>query len=433
MFRPILLSGGRYSINLEGVVRGPDGRSIPHTLDEDGDYVVWIELWNGMAFYKVAMLSIVAFKNNRHQPNVWDKIIPLYRDSDPSNLHPSNLIYRYPPGTTHPEFTDHYCIPLFSSYAIKRNGDLLNCKTGKYLNSSSDKNGYVSYALYPDVGKSKRSQRWICRHRLLCFAFKEYDASVEKLDVNHIDCIPGRDDLDNLEWSTRAANIRHAFENGLRTDNHPILMRNVFTGEVTEFFSISECSRELGLSTDAARFRLSRGNQKIFPGGYQFKRKVDLTPWRIPENPEEELRSNGYPLPVLVKNVFTGEVKEYVNVTDAAKTTGINTATVFWQLKHRNTPRPIHGYLFKRPWDTVPWSNYTATQLQLFKDSPKGKFKPVVIHDTKTGVDTPVGSIKKAAERFSLSIDQIVTSLKYGYLMARRYRVSNYEESPLNQ
>src|SRR5690606_38039399 len=90
----------------------------------------------------------------------------------------------------------------------------------------------------------------ISRHRALCLVFKNYPDDCDKMVVNHINGVPGDDRLDNLEWISRGENNIHAYKNFLKDQNKAVLVRNVLTGEVKEYYSIAETARVLGYPTD---------------------------------------------------------------------------------------------------------------------------------------------------------------------------------------
>ena len=70
--------------------------------------------------------------------------------------------------------------------------------------------GYLIVTLRKGAG-----QRRICRvHRLVAHAFIENPD--EKPNVNHIDCCPTNNRVENLEWCTQAENLAHMDSLGRR-------------------------------------------------------------------------------------------------------------------------------------------------------------------------------------------------------------------------
>ena len=239
----------------------------------------------------------------------------FYLDTNPNNLHPSNLGYRY----TKPipcEFEEgFYYIPFFNRYAINREGVVKNWVTGKTMafyvtkpGMNKIKGGYYFYSIKSDVHRTG-----VGRHRLVALTFLRYPDNVDKLDVNHIDGVPGNDWLDNLEWATRARNIQHAFESGLREQNFTVYARNVFTHKEYTFYSAKEAARQTNGGVHVILRRIKDKAQKLYTGGWLFKDNLD-TPWREVSDPLMELRSLSTPTKTLSKNVFTGEVREHESI-----------------------------------------------------------------------------------------------------------------------
>ena len=84
-------------------------------------------------------------------------------------------------------------------------------------------------------------------HRLVAIAFLGFPQEDENT-VNHKDGNRHNNDISNLEWLSRAENIRHAFENNLTPTQKPVVLRNTETGEITNYRSRAECGRRLGKS-----------------------------------------------------------------------------------------------------------------------------------------------------------------------------------------
>jgi len=102
----------------------------------------------------------------------------------------------------------------FPNYHIKRNGDLVNIKTGRVLKPINRGDGYIVYCL---SGGDKR--RVLKQHRLLALAYIPNPDN--KPHINHIDSNPSNNDLENLEWVTHKENMEHMVKSGRRTPRRP--------------------------------------------------------------------------------------------------------------------------------------------------------------------------------------------------------------------
>lgn len=87
-------------------------------------------------------------------------------------------------------------------YYISNMGNVKN-KTGRILKPKITNKGYLSVALYNANGK-----RWCYIHRLVAMHF--LINSELKPNVNHIDCNPLNNNVDNLEWCTQSENIKYS-------------------------------------------------------------------------------------------------------------------------------------------------------------------------------------------------------------------------------
>tara|TARA_R110000787_G_C13363242_1_gene440220 strand:+ start:159 stop:1163 length:1005 start_codon:yes stop_codon:yes gene_type:complete len=98
-------------------------------------------------------------------------------------------------------------IPGFNGkYIASDMGRIRNTKTGNYLSSKGDKNGYLRACL---DGKTFKA------HRLILMTFDPIRNN-EEMQVNHRNGKKFSNELNNLEWCDGNYNIRHAIENGLR-------------------------------------------------------------------------------------------------------------------------------------------------------------------------------------------------------------------------
>lgn len=83
----------------------------------------------------------------------------------------------------------------------------------RMLKQYPNENGYMKVNLYDETGKCKK--KYI--HRLVAEAF--IDNPENKKVVNHIDCNPKNNNVNNLEWCTQSENILYASKLGRHVDN----------------------------------------------------------------------------------------------------------------------------------------------------------------------------------------------------------------------
>lgn len=86
-------------------------------------------------------------------------------------------------------------------------------------------------------------------HLLVAEAFlgrKKLHYLRDKMVVNHKDGNKQNPKLSNLELVTMQRNALHAYEEGLREDNTPLLSKDLRTGEITRHYSLAACARYFG-------------------------------------------------------------------------------------------------------------------------------------------------------------------------------------------
>lgn len=419
-YAAVLACGRRYYISATGDVRDKDGEPIPIRRNEDGEKVVFLDLWSGRKDYRVAILTALTFKPQHLPVECWNLLDVGFIDGDIDNVHPGNLVWIYPEGGIECRATPGYnYIPGFTKYVINRDGLLFSLEQSFYPKVIQS-NRYKQYSIKPDLGKTTR----VGRHRLMALAWIKYPASVDKLDVNHLNGVRGDDRLDNLEWATRSRNCFHAYSTGLRKENCELLVKNVVTGEVKEYYSYEDCGRDLKLEGETIRLRVKAKNQPLYPGYLLFKLKVDETPWREVVNPADELKRTGVATPILVRDIKTREVNEYASSSAASRSLGISAPTICWQLRKRSdeTLRPHRGYLFKYADDERPWPEYSDDQIEVFLTNPTTLAKGVRFVDVITGEELKFANKRLAAKYFGCTDGYIYDAIRDGCLVRNRYK-----------
>jgi hypothetical protein len=142
-------------------------------------------------------------------------------------------------------------------------------KSLSYKNTGKEKilnffitNNYV----YVTLSKKCKQTNYTV-HRLVAEAFIENP--LNKPVINHIDCNPSNNCVDNLEWATQKENIQHSIRLGRYTSNKPVIAINIKTGEQTYFKSQSEAAKQLNLNNSHIN-QCCKGKRKK-TGGYTFK------------------------------------------------------------------------------------------------------------------------------------------------------------------
>ena len=161
----------------------------------------------------------------------------------------------------------------FPNYEVSNMGNVRNKSNGVYLKQFLDNVGYLQVNLCNNDGhKSVRV------HTLVAEGF--LGARPEGYDINHEDGNKTNNNVSNLSYCTRSANVLHAYANGLNATTHSIKI--VETGEV--FNSISECARAINGNPKNILQCLEPKYSRKMCNGYHFEyvSKSDVTRTPIP-------------------------------------------------------------------------------------------------------------------------------------------------------
>jgi hypothetical protein len=117
--------------------------------------------------------------------------------------------------------------PKNTDYLISNKGRVYSNKTNRFIKQTLNRGGYfwVNISCPQTYGKAKRI------HRLVAETFLG-ESPEGKPDINHIDGNKTNNNVENLEWSNKSLNGKHAYKIGLRgvncliEDEHPMRIIN---------------------------------------------------------------------------------------------------------------------------------------------------------------------------------------------------------------
>lgn len=318
----------------------------------------------------LATWLVIAFNRPDIPVSCWDKIIPMFKDDDHSNIFPCNLFYRFSEPLRASIEGEYYFVPFFTRYAISRCGKMKRIKNGtlkkwhisKPVKEKNIKGGYFRTRVVSDTG-------WKTiygRHRLMALTFRNYKTFPLDLHVNHEDGVPGNDDPSNLSWCTAAENNQHAYDTGLRPNGTVgICYRNFLTDENTTYSSIAMCARAIGKSHSFITSRLIRDAGKRFTDGHLFKLD-NGSPWA---KLTDKVFATSATKEIECRNVFTGEVFAFCSSLAASAELDIDAATIRFCLS-RKSSTPVYGYNFRLKGSGHGWPNHPTRSLLLFEKYP---------------------------------------------------------------
>lgn len=276
------------------------------------------------------------------------------------------------------EFPGFFKIHGFDKYVVSVDGRVINTVSGKEIKGSVNPAGYHNFRITDERGYCYT----IGRHRLLGMVFKHPGVNIDDLVINHINGIKGDDRLTNLEWVTHQGNLIHASKMGLNDTCQPISVRDVDTGEVIKYDTISECARRNGLSKDAVCYRVRIGEERVFPERKQYRANHSDAPWYVPVNVDKALLLNTTSKPVIMRHVVTGIECVFKQSSELASFLKVSQATISQWLRLPN--QPVLPGLIQIKWgiDETPWRVVDDPFEELQRFTVK---RPVKVLDTNTG------------------------------------------------
>ena len=378
------LTGDRYQVNLDDLSVSDNNIVLKRQTNEHGEVCVELDWYAGRRLYPLSKVIAHTFKPTKVPTRYWDAITVEFFDGNKENLHPANLVWRFPKELGSEEHHGFCFIPMFSRYMVNREGAVFDMQRKRFMKATYS-HGYYSFTLISDLGE----KLGLKRHRAIGFVFLDYPTNVDVKVINHINGVRGDDKIENLEWVTHAENIKHAVETGLKDTSKPVVVENLVTGaivvqpsvrtcarlynltrsnlvnalikepwtydrwphrfsfqheedrtddngtytkvlvrnmrdkSIVEYDSVVGCSRALGINIRTLNSRLQAEYDRVYPDGLQIRRKRDVSSWYDPEDVEQAIAEAGYLTPCEIRDCLTGEVTQYSSQTKAKDDLGI--------------------------------------------------------------------------------------------------------------
>ena len=301
------------------------------------------------------------------------------------------------------DFTGFRNIPGHSKHMINEEGTVVHKKTGKVQTGSWRLRGYHRCSVYNDKLKKYKQ---IDRHRLLSLAFK-YHPDYEDLQVNHKNGRTYDDSLENLEWLTPKENNDHAISNGLFNPNkRPVSLRGFFSNKIYKFESVMACARFLNVSSDTVFTRITQGEDRYYPDGFQYRDGIDDDPWY--KNPIYVDTSTFRK--VIVQTFFPICETEYESLKTASIALNMALSTIsIWANSYSDQIHQTNdGKLIRVKYadENVIWKYIEDPILEYSKNSKRQR--PIKVVEEATGNTTIFYSLSDCARKMNI----LITTLK---------------------
>lgn len=147
----------------------------------------------------------------------------------------------------------------------------IRSKEGKVTYSERHgKRVWKSRVLKQKIGKDKccrvtlyknKKEKTLLVHRLVAATFLTKINGKEF--VNHIDGNRLNNAVENLEWCNHTENNNHAFDNDLIKTGKKVILKNLKTGEIEHFRSLSKASEQLGKNVGYISNSIKRGSLNV--------------------------------------------------------------------------------------------------------------------------------------------------------------------------
>ncbi len=360
-------------------------------------------------YIPVAEIVAANFKSSNLPLSYLLQCMALPKDGDDLNFHPSNLVWKFPQGGLPVGHAiGFYYIPGYTQYAINRDGVVLHVETGCVKQPYEQMGALVVSA----ARDGQLTGPCVNIYRLLALTFLDYPLNAEEMVVNHKDGDRMNLVVDNLEWITQLENIRHGVIRkrlgripprftyvtseydaeatarllnlsekesvNLTASIHAEIIKrqckrsytqhkrgvriqrlNVHTKEIVMFNTRGEAISNTQILDNQLYQSLmasgGNGSIGIVKSTYVFRYEGDEFPEITEDVLHNHLRFGGSPRATVIKNVDTGEIKEYESAAALCRETGLSKKVVTSRLARNEQCLPNSCFRVQYKDSLRPW------------------------------------------------------------------------------
>ena len=334
MFKIVPKASKIYEMSIDGDIRLTDGKECTLTT-LNNEPAISLEIYGEERTVSIEWLRLITHfevdLKKRYFFNVY--FVNLFKWSR-GNISNRLMVFK----GKHPEYKPGFrIIPNFTRYAISKEGIIIDTYNITELTNTVSDKGYIYTNLYdPDRNK----YRSISIHILVALAWVKNPNPSLYYMCNHIDGNKHNPHASNLEWTNHSGNNKHAFDNGLRTQNINCKILDIITKEIKEFTSLKDACVFMGINTDRGRLSALKFKRasKLVKNRFEVRLKDDNRPWLYMDI-NEKMCPGRYQIKVIYPN---GEEKIFYDVKSFKKyfNIGISTGTSV----HKTVSRVLEQY-----------------------------------------------------------------------------------------
>lgn len=244
-----------------------------------------------------------------------------------------------------------YYIPrVKNAIVINREGEIFNLETNKHHPTSVTYKGYINTCVH--TKSSGKKYTWVPVHRLVAETFikpaeKYADHKANDLQVNHIDGNKSNNKESNLEWVDGFENMNHGRDTGLFSNQLSVITKNVLTGDILRFRSVSRCAEYFDISMCSLFNHLKSPSSGLVPiKGFFFKYN-NSEPW--PSFSAEYMLDEAlnYSGDYVAINKDENKTIVYSSLISAINDLNFSRASVVNHRVRKGKDAPYQGWVFK--------------------------------------------------------------------------------------